>query len=76
MIREGTSLASRGQGGHVQGRQFLNETFKGEVAQIRLNATMLRDEVFYSVIVRADNSARRLIPYMSALVTIDTGEAK
>ena len=46
------------------------------LAQIRLNAVSQKDEIFCSVLVRTDNSARRLIPYMSALVAIETGEAK
>ena len=45
---------------------FPNETFKGVVGQIRLNATMTQNVVTYPVIVATDNEDLRLKPYMTA----------
>jgi HlyD family secretion protein len=67
---------AKGQAATFKVDAFPNETFKGEVAQIRLNATLQKDGVTYFVVIRTDNSARRLLPYMSAQVTIETGKAK
>jgi HlyD family secretion protein len=44
------------------------ETFKGEVAQIRQNATMTQNVVTYTVIVDTDNKSGKLLPYMTANV--------
>jgi len=40
--------------------------FNGEVAQIRLNATMTQNVVTYTVVVATDNSSGRLLPYLTA----------
>lgn len=45
---------------------FPRETFQGEVAQIRLNASMTQNVVTYTVVVSTDNSTGRLLPYMTA----------
>jgi HlyD family secretion protein len=76
-VREADILrVAKGQAATFKVDAFPNETFKGEVAQIRLNAMLQKDGVTYFVVVRTDNSARRLLPYMSVQVTIETGEAK
>lgn len=42
------------------------EVFRGAVGQIRLNATMTQNVVTYTVVVSADNSNGKLLPYMTA----------
>jgi HlyD family secretion protein len=50
---------------------FPNETFVGQVAQIRLNATMTQNVVTYTVLVNTDNSSGRLLPYMTAALQFE-----
>lgn len=45
---------------------FAGEVFRGEVSQIRLNATMTQNVVTYTVVVTTDNSNSKLLPYMTA----------
>ena len=45
---------------------YPNELFRGEVGQIRLNATMTQNVVTYTVVVTTDNSNGRLLPYLTA----------
>lgn len=45
---------------------FPDETFRGTVEQVRLNATMTQNVVTYTVIVATDNSSLRLLPYLTA----------
>jgi HlyD family secretion protein len=50
---------------------FPNETFKGEVSKIRLNASMSQNVVTYTVEVSTDNSSGRLLPYLTANVVFE-----
>ena len=45
---------------------YPNETFVGEVAQVRLNATMTQNVVTYTVVVTTENKDMKLLPYMTA----------
>jgi HlyD family secretion protein len=45
---------------------YPNETFRGKVVQVRLNATMTQNVVTYTVVVETDNSDLRLLPYLTA----------
>ena len=45
---------------------FPGLTFQGEVAKIRLNATMTQNVVTYTVEVSTDNADGKLIPYLTA----------
>ena len=45
---------------------YPNETFIGEVSQIRLNATMTQNVVTYTVVVTTENKEMKLLPYMTA----------
>jgi HlyD family secretion protein len=45
---------------------YPGETFKGTVSRIRLNATMTQNVVTFTVEVTTDNSAGRLLPYVTA----------
>ena len=50
---------------------YPGETFKGEVAQVRLNATMTQNVVTYTVVVNFDNSSGKLLPYLTANVSFE-----
>src|SRR5262249_12654673 len=45
---------------------YPKETFVGQVAQIRLNASMTQNVVTYTVVISTDNSQGKLLPYMTA----------
>ena len=45
---------------------YPNETFLGEVSQVRLNATMTQNVVTYTVVVTTENKDMKLLPYMTA----------
>lgn len=47
---------------------FPNETFRGSVKQVRLNATMTQSVVTYTVVVGVDNESGKLLPYLTANV--------
>lgn len=50
---------------------YPNETFRGEIAEIRLNAEMQNHVVVYRVIVSTANEDMRLLPYLSAHVKFE-----
>jgi HlyD family secretion protein len=50
---------------------YPGETFKGSVLQVRLNAAMTQNVVTYTVVVGADNSGGRLLPYMTATLDFE-----
>jgi HlyD family secretion protein len=45
---------------------YREQTFKGTVSQIRLDASMAASVVTYGVVVDADNTDGKLLPYMTA----------
>lgn len=47
---------------------YPDQTFRGEVKKVRLNATMTQNVVTYTVEVATDNSDFRLLPYLTANV--------
>ncbi|MCL2538312.1 MAG: efflux RND transporter periplasmic adaptor subunit [Alphaproteobacteria bacterium] len=49
---------------------YPNQTFDGYVQQIRLSPTTTQNVVVYTVIIEVDNSDLRLMPGMTAFVTI------
>jgi HlyD family secretion protein len=49
---------------------FPNETFKGQIEEIRLSPTTVQNVVTYSVILSIDNSDLKLKPGMTANITI------
>jgi HlyD family secretion protein len=55
---------------------FPGETFVGEVAQVRLNATMTQNVVTYTVVVTVDNPDGRLLPYLTASLRFEIDERK
>jgi HlyD family secretion protein len=50
--------------------------FRGEVAQIRLNASTTQNVVTYTVVVNADNSSGRLLPYLTANLQFEAGRRR
>jgi HlyD family secretion protein len=50
---------------------YPEEVFRGEVAQVRLNANMTQNVVTYTVVVSTDNSSGRLLPYLTANVQLE-----
>ncbi|MBA4020085.1 MAG: hypothetical protein C0483_23205 [Pirellula sp.] len=55
---------------------FPDEIFRGEVAQIRLNASMTQNVVTYTVVISADNSDLKLLPYLTADVQFEVQQRK
>lgn len=51
---------------------FPDETFTGEVAEVRLHPTVSSNVVNYTTIINADNSSLKLKPGMTANITIYT----
>ena len=55
---------------------YPNDDFYGKVQQIRLSPTEESNVVMYTVVIEVDNSSRKLLPGMTASVTIKIQEAK
>jgi HlyD family secretion protein len=55
---------------------FPNDTFYGEVLQIRMNPTTVQNVVTYNTIVNFDNPELKLFPGMTAYITIPVAQAK
>lgn len=54
---------------------FPNQTFRGQVSQVRMNATVVQNVVTYDTIIDFDNPDRKLFPGMTAYVTIPVATA-
>jgi HlyD family secretion protein len=54
---------------------FPNDSFRGKVAQIRMNPTTVQNVVTYETVVAFDNPGNRLFPGMTAYVSIPVAEA-
>ncbi|HUT55526.1 MAG TPA: efflux RND transporter periplasmic adaptor subunit [bacterium] len=50
---------------------FPDQTFHGEVTQVRINATTVQNVVTYTVIITAENPERKLLPGMTANVSVE-----
>jgi HlyD family secretion protein len=50
---------------------FPGKNFKGEVANVRLNASMTQNVVTYTTEIITDNSSGRLLPYLTANVQFE-----
>lgn len=53
---------------------YPNEIFKGTVTQVRLNPTTTTNVVTYTVVVKADNPDQKLLPGLTATISIFTFE--
>ncbi len=60
-----------GQPVHFTVDAFPGEKFRGEIAEIRLNAEMTNNVVVYRVIVSTANDDLKLLPYLSARVEFE-----
>jgi HlyD family secretion protein len=49
------------------------DVFRGEVSQIRLNASINQNVVTYTVVVTTDNPDGKLLPYMTASLRFEVG---
>lgn len=54
---------------------YPNDKFGGTIRQVRLSPTEVSNVVMYTVIIEIDNSSRKLLPGMTASVTIKAEEA-
>jgi len=54
---------------------YPNDKFDGTIRQVRLSPTEVSNVVMYTVIIEIDNSSRKLLPGMTASVTIKAEEA-
>lgn len=54
---------------------FPNETFRGQVQEVRMNATVVQNVVTYDTIVAFNNPDMKLFPGMTAYVTIPVAHA-
>lgn len=52
---------------------YPGDEFRGEVTQIRLNATMTQNVVTYTVVVTTENPTGKLLPYLTATLKFETG---
>lgn len=55
---------------------YPTQTFNGTVRQIRLSPTTVSNVVVYTVVIDVDNSDLRLMPGMTAFVTVVVADAK
>jgi HlyD family secretion protein len=55
---------------------YPNDDFEGKVTQVRLNATTTSNVVTYTVVVKADNPDEKLLPGLTATISIYTFEIK
>ena len=55
---------------------FPGLTFRGFVKEVRMNATVVQNVVTYDTIVEFENPDRRLLPGMTAYITIPVAEAR
>jgi HlyD family secretion protein len=55
---------------------FPKDTFVGQIREVRLNSTMVQNVVTYDTVVDFENPDLKLLPGMTAYVTIPIGEAK
>src|SRR5262249_8543062 len=53
-----------------------DKVFRGEVFQLRLNATMTQNVVTYTVVVATDNADLKLKPYMTANLQFEVSQRK
>jgi HlyD family secretion protein len=56
----------KGQAARFTTQAFPKQVFRGEVTQIRLNATMTKNVVTYTVVIAVDNADGKLLPYLTA----------
>ena len=65
-----------GQAVEIKVDALPEQTFQGKVAQVRLNATTRRGSAVYTVVIPVDNPGDKLLPYLTAKVSIALGEPR
>jgi HlyD family secretion protein len=55
---------------------YPDQSFRGEISQVRLNATANQNVITYPVILTVDNAEEKLRPQMTANVTIEVEKAE
>jgi HlyD family secretion protein len=65
----------KGQAVHFTVQAYPNETFTGQVEQVRLQSTMQENVVNYTAVVSVDNPDGRLLPAMTATVQFIVAQA-
>ena len=65
-----------GMDAHFTVDAYPSDSFEGTVRQIRLSPTTEQNVVMYTVIIEVPNEDKRLLPGMTAFVTITTDEKK
>jgi len=55
---------------------YPNQTFRGKVAQVRLNPTLVQNVVTYDTVITFDNPQGKLFPGMTAYVSIPVAQAQ
>jgi HlyD family secretion protein len=65
---------AKGRPARVTVDAFPGATFQGRVSNVRLNATMVKDRVTFTVVIDVDNSDGKLLPYLTADMTIAAGD--
>lgn len=61
---------------HFRVDAFPDDVFRGEVVQVRLNASMTQNVVTFTVVIYVDNSDLKLLPYLTADVKFEVDERK
>jgi HlyD family secretion protein len=69
-------LIRQGQAARFTVQAYPNQSFSGNVQQVRLQSTTTENVVNYTVVVTVPNPDGRLLPGMTATVEFLTGEAK
>lgn len=69
-------MIKQGQNVNFTVDAYPNQTFSGTVNQIRLSPTTVSNVVVYTVVIDVDNSDLRLMPGMTAFVTVLVDSAK
>ena len=62
--------------GYVSVDAYPDDVFNGKVTQVRLNPTEESNVITYEVVVSADNADHKLIPGLTANITIYTAESQ
>jgi HlyD family secretion protein len=55
---------------------YPNQVFRGRVSQVRINPTITQNVVTYDAVVTVHDNSARLLPGMTAQVTIEVGQRK
>ncbi len=63
-----------GQGVRFSVSAFPGQSFRGKVAKIRMNASMVQSVVTYTVVVDVENKDGKLLPYLTARLQFEVDE--